>query len=300
MKPTLYALTALGALVAASPALAQNNGYYGQNNGSYYSSTNNDRYYDHAYNGGWEGQLSSRAAIDARISRLGARLDAGVRAGTIDRYEAGRLTAELNDLRNLSRSYAYGGINASERADIAARLRSVREDIRTADNGSWDRYDSAEWGAATGYGYNEGYDTRYNNGTAGYGSTYNNRTYGSTYDNRGYGNGGTYNNGAYGNGYGSSANNGYYGQGGPYEEVETCDSRGGIVGGLVDSVVGRNCTTVMLRVGDRAAANLYAVPYELQGQYRDGYGYYYRSDGRAIYQIDTRTNTVLRIYPMNR
>jgi hypothetical protein len=288
MKPTLLALTALGALAAAAgPAAAQNygtynNGYYGQN--GYYSSTNNDRYYDRNSTSGygWEAQLNSRTAIDTRINRLDARLQAGLRAGTIDRYEAGRLRAEINDLRNLSRSYAYGGLTASERADLAARLRSVREDIRTADNGSWDRYDNSYWGPSTGYGYN--------NGTTGYGSAY------------GSGSTGTYNNG-YGsngyNGYGSRANNGYYGQGGPYEEVQTCDSRSGIVGGLIDSVVGRNCATT-LRVGERATGNLYSVPYELRNTYRDGYNVYYRTDGQTVYQIDARTNTVVRAYPMNR
>jgi hypothetical protein len=281
MKPILLTLTALGAAAAASPAAAQNYGYT-QNNG-YYSSSNQDRYYDHAYNDGWQGQLSSRSAIDARISRLGARLDAGVRAGTIDRYEAGRLRAELNDLRNLSRSYGYGGISASERAEIASRLMRVREDIRTADNGSWDRYDNAEWGGGTGYGYN-------NNGSR--------STYGNGYANS-YGNG-------YANSYGNSYSNGssydsrYSGRGGPYEEVTTCESRPGVVGALVDSVAGRDCTTTMLRVGERASANLYGVPYELQGTYRDGYGYYYRSDGQAIYQINSRTGTVMRVYPMNR
>jgi hypothetical protein len=42
------------------------------------------------------------------------------------------------------------------------------------------------------------------------------------------------------------------------------------------------------------------VPYEYRGQYRDGGGVYYRSDGRAIYQIDARTNTVLGVYPVGR
>jgi hypothetical protein len=284
MKPTLFALTALGAIAAAAPAAAQT---YGYGNNGYYSSTNQDRYYDRSYQSGygWDAQLTSRSAIDARINRLDARLNAGIRAGTIDRYEAGRLRAEINDLRNMSRSYAYGGISSAERADMAARLRSVREDIRVADNGSWDRYDNSYWGGgAAGYGYNNGYGTS----TGTYGNTYNNG-----YGSNGYGS--TYN-----NGYGTSANNGYYGQGGPYEEVQTCDSRSGIVGGLIDSVVGRDCTSTMVRVGQRAPSNLYGVPYELQNQYRDGYGYYYRSDGRSIYQIDARTNTVLRVYPMNR
>ena len=121
---------------------------------------------------------------------------------------------------------------------------------------------------------------------------------------RGYGRNGTY--GTYG------ANNGYYGQGGPYEEVTCTDTRRGGLGGLIDGLFGkddRDCTSSgygsngygdMLSVGARVSGNLGGVPYEYRNQYRDGYGYYYRSDGRAIYQIDTRTNTVLRAYPMNR
>ena len=296
MKATLFALSALGALAAASPAAAQTyNGYSTYNNGygsngsqyqnGYYNQGYQNQYgnngYANGYTNGWEGQLNSTAAIDARIARLDARLQAGVRGGTIDRYEADRLRAEIRDLRNMSRSYGYNGITAAERADLAARLRSVREDIRTADNGSWDQYDNSYWGgSATGYGYNNGYGTS----TSGYGSTYSNG-YGSTYNN------------GYGSSYSSS--NAYSGQGGPYEEVETCDSRSGVIGGLIDSVVGRDCTTT-LRVGQRVSGGLYGVPYELRNQYRDGYGYYYRSDGNAIYQIDTRTNTVMRVYPMNR
>jgi hypothetical protein len=92
---------------------------------------------------------------------------------------------------------------------------------------------------------------------------------------------------------------GYRGQGGPYEEVEpVCQSRGGL-GGVIDSVFGReDCSG--FQVGQRVSGNLYAVPYEYRNQYRDGGGIYYRSDGRQIYQIDARTNTVVRVYGMNR
>jgi hypothetical protein len=121
----------------------------------------------------------------------------------------------------------------------------------------------------------------------------------------GGGNGYGYGSGQYGsNGYDrgySNTNNGYYGQGGPYEEA--CDnsrSSGGL-GGLIDSIFGGDrddCAS--LGVGARVSGNLGAVPYEYRNQYRDGAGYYYRSDGRSIYQIDTRTNTIMRVYPMNR
>jgi hypothetical protein len=112
---------------------------------------------------------------------------------------------------------------------------------------------------------------------------------------------GTYDNGGYDRqGYGSNGAyaNGYSGQGGPYEEVDqadVCQNRGG-VGGVVDALVGGGC----LRVGQRATANLGGVPYDYRGQYRDGGGVYYRSDGRAIYQIDARTNTILEVYPVGR
>jgi hypothetical protein len=97
---------------------------------------------------------------------------------------------------------------------------------------------------------------------------------------------------AYGYGPSVGAGAGYYGQGGPYDEV-VCESRSG-VGAVIDNIFGRDC----FRVGQRVPGNLYAVPNEYRSQYRDGYGTYYRSDGRAIYQIDARTNTVISIHPL--
>jgi hypothetical protein len=119
--------------------------------------------------------------------------------------------------------------------------------------------------------------------------------------------------GQYGNNGGYD--DGYYGQGGPYEEAYCENDRrsgggglgglGGGLGSIIDSIFGGNrngnddqCRA--LRVGQRAAGNLGAVPYQYRTQFRDGGGVYYRSDGRAIYQIDARTDTVLRVYDMNR
>jgi len=124
-------------------------------------------------------------------------------------------------------------------------------------------------------------------------------------DGRGYGNG--YNNGQYGsNGYNNNGyNNGYNGRGGPYEDAYCDDSRGGI-GGLFDSIFGGggggNCSTSggSWGVGARADSSWGAVPYQYRSQYRDGGNVYYRSDGRTIYGIDARSNTVVRVYPMNR
>jgi hypothetical protein len=87
---------------------------------------------------------------------------------------------------------------------------------------------------------------------------------------------------------------GYYGSGGPYEEVPGCDDRG--LGGVVSNLFGNGC----LRVGQRVTGNLGSVPYQYRNRYRDGGGVYYRSDGRAIYRIDARTQTVLDVYAMPR
>ena len=75
-------------------------------------------------------------------------------------------------------------------------------------------------------------------------------------------------------------------------------NRGGILGGIIDQVFGNGGLEVGQRV--TAGARLGAVPYEYRSQYRDGNGVYYRADNRAIYQIDARTHTVLRIYGMRR
>jgi hypothetical protein len=115
------------------------------------------------------------------------------------------------------------------------------------------------------------------------------------------GRGGQY---GYGNGYPNGNANDAYGQGGPYEEA-ACESRSsGGIGGIFDNIFGGGggnsdeCSG--LRVGERASGNLSALPSEYRRQFRDGNGIAYRTDGNQIYQVDTRNNTVLRVYGMNR
>ena len=97
--------------------------------------------------------------------------------------------------------------------------------------------------------------------------------------------------------YGNYMAPGYYGQGGLYEEVRVCRDRGGIAG-VIEEVLGTDDDNCVLGVGMRATGNLYAVPFEYRNRYRDSYGVYYRSDGRAIYQIDARTGRVAAVFPM--
>lgn len=81
------------------------------------------------------------------------------------------------------------------------------------------------------------------------------------------------------------------------ERYRQPEQRGG-VGGVIDNVLDRNAAT--LEIGERAPSGLYGVPYDMRERYRDTDRFYYRSDGRQIYQIDARTQTVIRVYMMNR
>ena len=198
MKTLFVLLGAATALAAAAPAAAQY-GYYRPS------------------------QYGLDTSFDARIGELKARLDAGVRAGTITRRESWQLRRELTALDRLEQRYSYGGFTRDERDDLQRRIMMLRRDLRIADNGAYDRYER--------YGYGDAYIGR---------------------------------------------DNGYYGRGGP-----------------VDDWIG-------LRVGERVTSDLGLLPFDYQSRFRDGAGVYYRQDGHMIYEIDARTNLVLRTYPMDR
>ena len=52
-----------------------------------------------------------------------------------------------------------------------------------------------------------------------------------------------------------------------------------------------------MRVGDGVRGNLFAIPYQFRSQFRDRNGVYYRTDGREhVYEIDARTNTIIRVW----
>lgn len=237
MKKLFTITAAVSALAIAAPVAAQS-GYQGYGNQGYPNQDYSNRGYANVNAG-------SSVGISNRIEQLDERLRAGIQQGLITREEAQSLRPQLRELRRLERQYSMNGLSQQERMDLQQRIRAIRQQLRTADGGRFDR------------------DTRY----------------------------GSWNEPAY--------NDGYMGQGGPYEEVQqVCDTRSGI-GGVIDSVLGRNnCNG--LGVGQRVSGNLYAVPSQYRYQYRDGNGVYYRSDGRNIYQIDARTQTVVRIYAMNR
>jgi hypothetical protein len=207
--------------------------------------------------------------LSARIDQLRLRLQAGVQNGLITRSEARPIREQIRQLNQLERQYAYNGFSGQERADLQQRIRTVRQYLRAADNGANGRY--AQWDAEEGYsqGYQQGYGQGYQPNQQGYGQGYqpNQQGYGQAYP-------------PYQQGYGQPG----YGQ--PVQQ--------GGVAGILNSLLGGSG----LQVGQRVPGNLYAVPYQYQGQYRDGNGVYYRSDGRRIYQIDARSQTVVRVFAM--
>jgi hypothetical protein len=65
--------------------------------------------------GGW-------TPINQRQRQLDARIDAGVRDGSLSRREAVRLRAEFQDIAALEARYRRGGLDSRERADLERRF----------------------------------------------------------------------------------------------------------------------------------------------------------------------------------
>jgi hypothetical protein len=80
----------------------------------------------------------------------------------------------------------------------------------------------------------------------------------------------------------------------PYQQGYQQPVQQGGIAGVLGQLLGGGG----LQVGQRVTGNLYAVPPQHQSHYRDGNGVYYRSDGRRIYQIDARSQTVVRVFPI--
>jgi hypothetical protein len=321
MKKILFAMASLSALAFAAPAMAQYS-----NQGPYPA--------PRAY----PGQRYADDNIEARIERLRVRLDAGVRQGTITPREAWPLRLQLRDLTRIERQYRRDGLDRRETADLQLRLRSLGERIRLADGRGYDRYDRNADGADDRYDRNrDGYDDRYDRNRDGYDDRYdrNRDRRDDRFDRNADGRDDRYDRNADGRDDRYDRNNdgvddrydrnedgwddrdanrdGRWDVESRYDsnrdgwddrdidrdgrwDDDVADGRYRDDGnaGLIGSVAAG------LTVGQRAPVNLLAVPAEYRGQYRDGNGAYYRSDGRAIYQIDARTDTVVRIYPMSR
>jgi hypothetical protein len=217
-----------------------------------------------------------------RSDQLQMQLQAGIRSGAISRSEAVPLRQQLMQLTRLERLYARDGISGRERADLQHRINELRQGIRFAERSEGrygrddDRYGRGDGGYAQG-GYdrnNDGWDDRDGDRDGRWDVDARNDSNRDGWDDRDYNRDGRWDNDE---GYAPAADR-------------------GVVGQILDRVTGNGG----LRVGQRASADLGGVPYAYRDQFRDGGGAYYRSDGRQIYQIDARTQTVVRVYALNR
>lgn len=299
MRKILFSIAAVSALAVGAPAAAQ------YSNGIYQDRSSGD-YQTRGYGNG---------GVEVRVDQLQARLQAGVQSGLINSQEANRLYAQLQQLNQVERQYSRNGINLRERQDLQMRIRNLSQQIRYAEGRG-----NAGYGNG-GYGQ---YDDRYNrqgridrNGDG-----YDDRTYDRNgrwsdrnrdgYDDRTYDRNGRWsdrNRDGYDARYSRQDRrdrdrDGYedrdYDRDGRWDR----DAQGGyqqpsqgILGGILGSIFGGNSG---VRVGQRVPNGLYGLPSEYRRQFRDGNGVYYRTDGRNIYQVDARTQTVVRVYQMNR
>ena len=309
MKKIILGMAAISALAVAAPAAAQyqNDGYR---------------------NGGY--QMGGAASLHGRIGQLQARLDAGVRSGAISRDEARHLDRQIRDLVRLERQFSRDGLSGRERSELQHRINEVRQQLRRADGGrdSWgrDRDDDDRYGNR-GYGWGsdrDDRDERIDRNRDGFDDRDLNRDGridqrewsmsrdGDRYE-RGYDRGGDRidrnrdgfddrdlnRDGRIDQREWSIAGNAdvYDRDYDRDDDRRYEDNRRGGIGGIIGDLLGGGAG---LRVGQRVSGNLGAVPYEYRGQFRDGNGVYYRSDGRNIYEIDARTDTVIRIHGMRR
>lgn len=232
------------------------------------------------------------ANVQLRVSQLQTELQAGVRSGDISRSEAVPLRQQLRQLAQLERQYSVNGISGRERADLQHRINTLRQGIRFAarDRGQGydrndDRYDRND------DRYDRNVDSRYDRNNDGWDDRDGNRDGRWDVDSR-------YDSNRDGWDDRDHDRDGRWDDDDDRYDRDQVSGNGnrGLIGTLIDSVTGGGG----LRVGQRASANLGAVPYEYRSQFRDGNGAYYRSDGRQIYQIDARTHAVVRIFAMNR
>ena len=225
--------------------------------------------------GGYD--IQSHTNVRARIAQLQVRLDAGLRSGAITRAEARPLYRELRQLQQLELRFRRNGISGRENAELQHRIDDLRQALFSAEG-------------RRGWGRDRG-DDRWGNRQ----DDWNDRD--SRWEDRD-----------------ERRRERWEERDERREERwedreerwedrderwdDRRDDRRGGIGGVIDDVLGVGG----LRVGQRVTANarLGAVPYEYRSRFRDNSRFYYRSDGRSIYQIDARTNVVLRIYDIRR
>ena len=242
-------------------------------------------------------QYRGGANVQLRVDQLRTELQHGVRSGDISRSEAAPLREQLYHLAQLERRYSANGISGRERADLQHRINALRQGIRFAardrDNrfdGDDDRYDRDDRYGRDDDRDERNVDSRYDRNNDGWDDRDGDRNGRWDVDSRNDDNRDGWDDRDH------DRDGRWDDDDDRYDRNVSGNGNRGLIGQIIDSVTGGGG----LRVGQRASANLGPVPYEYRGQFRDGNGAYYRSDGRQIYQIDARTHVVARVFAMNR
>lgn len=235
------------------------------------------------------GNANANATVQHQIVQLQTQLDAGVRAGAIDRTERRRLRQEIRALTRLRAQYAANGLSTQEWNLLQQRVGNLSQQIQIAGGGY--AYGQSQYG--TGYTYGNAYGNtgvRYDQ--------YGRPMPAPSYDRYGR----------------PIPNSGYYGQGGPYTPYPSTRSNsgvGGVLGNVLGSVLGGGSSvggnilgSILSRGGLRVGDVITGVLGNVLGTAPMGLGFqdrndvYFRSDGHRVYEIDARTNTVLRVHPL--
>lgn len=282
MKKLWLKMTALSALAVTAPAAAQ---YWG----------------------------SGAASIQVRVNQLETRLDAGLRRGTIPRSQAPRLRSQAQQLRQLESRYRIGGFSRRERADLQMRIDNLDAQIRYAERWGY-RYENRGWWDRN----NDGWDDRDANRDGAWDVDRRWDRNDDGWDDRDIDRDGRWDTDQYGD---QDRRDGRWDDRSYDRDDDGWDDRDRNRDGRLDYdpsydrdyEVGRGGyydgdaraddeldLRAALRVGDRAPVNLSPIPPEYRTRYRDGNGVYYRYDDGTIYQVDARTNVILRIYSLDR
>jgi len=259
--------------------------------------------------------------IQNQIAQLQNQVNVGVQSGSIDGNEARRLRQEIRQLNRMQAQYASNGLTTQEWNLLQQRVGMLNQQLQMASNG----YGNQPYGNA--YGYNGAGNAPYGNayGYNGAGNAPYGNAYGYNGNQQGYNGNSGYTVDRYGNRvqnqmydqYGRPVNNGYsndyYGQGGPYVPVpqQRSSGMGNVLGGVLGSVVGgggggggilgnilgRGGLSVGSVITSVLGSALGNVPSNYSNRYRSQGDTYFRTDGERVYEIDSRTNTVVRVHP---
>ena len=271
------------------------------------------------------------AGVQNRIANLEARFNTGLGEGVFTNLERDAIDRKLTKLRNLERNYSSNGLTAAERRILQQRIALVRNQIRVAGGSNWaNQYGWSDaqldtYADSTGNGRAGAYSRSRTDGEVRYdqyGRAITNS--GAVYDQQGR----PMANGGLSDQYGRPvASGGAYGNGGPSQQAPRNADVGNVLGGVLGSVVGGGSGmggvfgsvvgggggvggilgSILgrggLRTGEVVNGGLASVLGSAAGlgsQYRDNNNVYYRSDGERVYEIDARTNAVIRVYPVER